>query len=55
MDILHFVDRLENIVRESRTLPLSRKLLLDEEKLIEIEDRQNFNERQLEKYGHYKL
>ena len=28
---------------------------LDEEKLIEIEDRQNFNERQLEKYGHYKL
>ena len=38
MDILHFVDRLENIVRESRTLPLSRKLLLDEEKLIEIID-----------------
>jgi len=38
MDILHFVDRLENIVRESRTLPLSRKLLLDEEKLIDIID-----------------
>ena len=28
---------------------------LEEEKLIEIKDRQNFNERQLEKYGHYKL
>ena len=38
MDILHFVDRLENIVRESRTLPLSRKLLLDEGKLIDIID-----------------
>jgi|TARA_B100000959_G_C14977297_1_gene622031 hypothetical protein len=38
MDILHFVDRLENVVRESRTLPLSRKLLLDEEKLIDIID-----------------
>ena len=38
MDILHFVDRLENIVSESRTLPLSRKLLLDEEKLIDIID-----------------
>ena len=38
MDILHFVDRLENIVRESRTMPLSRKLLLDEEKLIDIID-----------------
>ena len=38
MDILHLVDRLENVVRESRTLPLSRKLLLDEEKLIDIID-----------------
>ena len=28
---------------------------LDEEKIIEIEQRQKFNERQLEKYGHYKL
>ena len=38
MDILHLVDRLENVVRESRTLPLSRKLLLDEEKIIDIID-----------------
>ena len=38
MDILHLVDRLENVVRESRTVPLSRKLLLDEEKLIDIID-----------------
>lgn len=38
MDILHFVDRLENVVRDSRTLPLSRKLLLDEGKLIDIID-----------------
>ena len=28
---------------------------LDEEKTIEIKQRQKFNERQLEKYGHYKL
>ena len=28
---------------------------LDEEKIIEVEKRQKFNERQLEKYGHYKL
>ena len=28
---------------------------LDEEKKIETKERQKFNERQLEKYGHYKL
>ena len=28
---------------------------LEEEKIIEIEHRQKLNERQLEKYGHYKL
>ena len=38
MDILHLVDRLENIVHESRTIPFSRKLLLDEDKLIDIID-----------------
>ncbi len=38
MDILHLVDRLENIVHESRTIPLSRKLLLDEDRLIDIID-----------------
>ncbi len=38
MDILHLVDRLENIVHESRAIPLSRKLLLDEDRLIDIID-----------------
>ena len=38
MDILHLVDRLENVVHESRTIPFSRKLLLDEDKLIDIID-----------------
>tara|TARA_Y100001970_G_scaffold69346_2_gene88456 strand:+ start:394 stop:903 length:510 start_codon:yes stop_codon:yes gene_type:complete len=38
MDILHLVDRLENIVRESRALPLSNKIMLDEDKLIDIID-----------------
>ena len=38
MDILHLVDRLENIVHESRTIPFSRKLLLDEDRLIDIID-----------------
>ena len=28
---------------------------LDEEREVEIEERQKFNERQLDKYGHYKL
>lgn len=28
---------------------------LEEEKTLEVEQRQKFNERQLEKYGHYKL
>ena len=38
MDILHLVDRLENVVHESRTIPFSRKLLLDEDRLIDIID-----------------
>ena len=38
MDILHLVDRLENIVHESRAIPFSRKLLLDEDRLIDIID-----------------
>ena len=38
MDILHLVDRLENIVHEARTIPFSRKLLLDEDRLIDIID-----------------
>jgi flagellar biosynthesis/type III secretory pathway protein FliH len=38
MDILHLVDRLENIVHESNTIPFSRKLLLDEDRLIDIID-----------------
>ena len=28
---------------------------LDEEKIIEVENRKQFNEKQLEKYGHYRM
>ena len=36
-------------------LLLMNKEHLDEEREVEIEERQKFNERQLDKYGHYKL
>lgn len=38
MDILHLVDRLEELFNESRPLPLMRKVIVDEDKLLSIID-----------------
>ena len=36
-------------------IAVEHKEHLKEEKVLEVEKRKEFNERQLEKYGHYKL
>lgn len=38
MDILHLVDRLEEVVNAGTAIPLSRKLMVDEERVLEIID-----------------
>ncbi len=38
MDILHLVDRLEELFNESRPLPMMRKVVVDEEKMLSIID-----------------
>lgn len=38
MDILHLVDRLEELFNESSSLPLTKKVLIDEEKLLDLVD-----------------
>ena len=38
MDILHLVDRLEELVNQATTFPLTRKLMIDEERLIDLID-----------------
>ena len=38
MDILHLVDRLEELVNQSRPMPFTRRVLLDEDRLIDIID-----------------
>jgi hypothetical protein len=38
MDILHLVDRLEELFNESSSLPLTKKVLVDEEKLLDLVD-----------------
>lgn len=38
MDILHLVDRLEELFNESKSLPLSRKVLVDEERMLDLID-----------------
>lgn len=38
MDILHLVDRLEELFNESSSLPLTKKVAIDEEKLLFIID-----------------
>ena len=38
MDILHLVDRLEELFNESRPLPMMRKVIVDEEKMLSIID-----------------
>lgn len=38
MDILHLVDRLEELFNQSRPLPLTRNVLVDEDRMLEIID-----------------
>lgn len=38
MDILHLVDRLEQLVNEGRRLPLSNKVMVDEQKIWDLID-----------------
>lgn len=38
MDILHLVDRLEELFNESTSLPLTKKVAIDEEKLLDLID-----------------
>ncbi len=38
MDILHLVDRLEELFNESRPIPLTRSVLVDEDRVLEIID-----------------
>jgi cell division septum initiation protein DivIVA len=38
MDILHLVDRLEELVNEGRRLPLSNKVMVDEQKMWDLID-----------------
>ena len=38
MDILHLVDRLEELTNQSRPMPFTRRVLLDEDRLIDIID-----------------
>jgi cell division septum initiation protein DivIVA len=38
MDILHLVDRLEELFNESRPIPLTRNVIVDEDRVLEIID-----------------
>lgn len=38
MDILHLVDRLEELFNESRTFPFTRNAIVDEDKMLDIID-----------------
>src|SRR3990172_3620207 len=38
MDILHLVDRLEELFNESRPIPLTHSVILDEDRVLEIID-----------------
>lgn len=38
MDILHLVDRLEELFNQSRPIPLSRSVIVDEDRFLEIID-----------------
>jgi hypothetical protein len=38
MDILHLVDRLEELFNESRPIPLTRNVIIDEDKILDIID-----------------
>lgn len=38
MDILHLVDRLEELFNESKSLPLTHKVIVDEERMLDLID-----------------
>ena len=38
MDILHLVDRLEELFNESRPIPLTHNVVVDEDRMLEIID-----------------
>ena len=38
MDILHLVDKIEDLFNESRALPFTRNIVIDEDKLLDIID-----------------
>jgi vacuolar-type H+-ATPase subunit E/Vma4 len=38
MDILHLVDRLEELFNESRTVPFTRNVVVDEDKMLDLID-----------------
>ncbi len=38
MDILHLVDRLEELFNEARTIPFTRNVVVDEDKMLDIID-----------------
>jgi len=38
MDILHLVDRLEELFNESRSVPLTHSVIVDEERILDIID-----------------
>jgi hypothetical protein len=38
MDILHLIDRLEEILNEARPLPFTRNIIVDEERLLDLID-----------------
>lgn len=38
MDILHLVDRLEELLNESKTMPLTHKVLIEEGRLLDLID-----------------
>jgi cell division septum initiation protein DivIVA len=38
MDILHLVDRLEEVFNDGRPIPLTRKLAVDEDRILELID-----------------
>lgn len=38
MDILHLVDRLEELISDSRAIPLTRNIIVDEDRILELID-----------------
>ena len=38
MDILHLIDRLEELFNDSKAVPLTRNVMVDEDKMLDIID-----------------